>query len=806
MHALWKHYNTAYPQYEKNYPLAYPWNRSGKEDVPRYVLGADGYWYDPCSAETGKALLSCTGDLMCEPRMTNACKYGDTYFFHPLFQYVRDILKSSDFAVANLETLLAESSSYAGEYHRVNRKFHCNGPVCYLDALRYAGFDALVAANNHNCDAGVTGIVETLDALDAYAFPHTGLYRPEDTERVLFVKICGIKIAIVSYASRYNSLDTDNFTQTGIQQLLNYFSKEKIDRETAYARSKGAECILCYIHWGKDYDLVPNEQQMQILSQLKEADIDYIIGSHTHCLQQHSIAQSDAGREIPMMFSMGNFVTNEARELCKHTGILQLLLERDHGKIRIREYMIPCYVYDEFHGGRFCVVPADPMLNTGYWTDKMQQVQEYVRERIGELPDFLPTGCTTLAEICQAMQVPVPDGMAQLPVTKLATQVGTTCRGAVYFSLEEETFYTKKELPKRELTAIIAEQPIEGLPCILVEDVKKAYEAACKVVREHCHKAKTILVAGGEGKTLTRQLIGEVLKTAYAVYTIADGYQIDMAPWQQMHPRHEFLIQELRDDHPLGVEVLARTIHPEICVVTAMTDAIGSIAASMEEGSILLFNACDQALMEAVKEIDTTKLEVIPYTEEFASASLPYLSMTACTSAAYVLGKYLGIEEDRVKQAILQYRLEDCTHNMLQADGVTLVLNLRCKSSDSAKEAIISMGTQSGRKLAVFGITENTQWESLAKAAAEAGAAEVFLIGENVETCTGTVAGVPVTGFQREVGLEQAILEQLQDGDVLLFNGARETNLCITVRRLFGISDGYLPNSEFYTATTPLPL
>lgn len=42
MHSLWKHYNTAYSQYEKNYPLAYPWNRSGKEDAPRYVLGADG--------------------------------------------------------------------------------------------------------------------------------------------------------------------------------------------------------------------------------------------------------------------------------------------------------------------------------------------------------------------------------------------------------------------------------------------------------------------------------------------------------------------------------------------------------------------------------------------------------------------------------------------------------------------------------------------------------------------------------------------------------------------------------------------
>ena len=114
MVSLWKHYDRKYQQYENSFPPAFPWNHEGREDAPRYVKGQDGYWFDENAMDTGKALLSCTGDLMCEPRMTNAHRYGDSYFFHPLFQYVRGILKNSDFSVANLETTLTDSTPYAG--------------------------------------------------------------------------------------------------------------------------------------------------------------------------------------------------------------------------------------------------------------------------------------------------------------------------------------------------------------------------------------------------------------------------------------------------------------------------------------------------------------------------------------------------------------------------------------------------------------------------------------------------------------------------------------------------------------------
>ena len=298
MVSKWKHFDPIWNEYEKDQQPAFPWNRDYAKEHKRYIKGSDGWWYVPGAVAGDKALLSCVGDLMCEPRMTEAHRYGSSYFFHPLFQYVRGIFQASDLCVGNLETTLTDKAAYAGDYHCIAGKYHCNGPACYLDAVSYAGFDALVTANNHNCDSGVGGLWDTLENIDRHGFMRTGTFLPGETERVLLVKIKGIKVAILSYGNRYNGLDERHYTEKGINEILNWFSKEKCVADVAYARQKGAEFVLCYQHWGKDYDLVPNAQQEGIIADLKDCGIDYIVGSHTHCFQAHDVAVAENGIDI----------------------------------------------------------------------------------------------------------------------------------------------------------------------------------------------------------------------------------------------------------------------------------------------------------------------------------------------------------------------------------------------------------------------------------------------------------------------------------------------------------------------------
>lgn len=797
MISAWKHYDNNLSKYETSYPPAFPWNREQREDSPRYEKGADGYWYDPKAKETGKALLSCVGDLMCEPRMTNAHRYGDSYFFHPLFQHVREILKSSDFSIANLETTLTDCTPYAGEYHRVFGKYHCNAPECYLDAVRYAGFDALVTANNHNCDSGLTGLTDTLNALDRHDFMHTGSFFPEEKERVLFVKINGIRVAILSYATYYNRLDGWHYTQEAKDLWLNRFSKEKVDREVAYARQKGAEFVMCYVHWGDDYDDVPNQEQYDILADLKESGVDYIVGSHTHCLQWHNVAVTEDGREIPMMYSMGNFVTNEMRELCKHTGILQLILRRENGKISIREYFIPCYVFDEMGTGRFCVVPADGQLNGGFGGEKMQQVRDYVRNRIGPDLEELPTAAIHLAEICDAMGTELPADIQDGPVTKLAVQVGPTCPAALYFSTGTETVGELRELRKRKLIAAVTEMPMENLPCILVPDVRKAYLQACGAVMARVPEAKRILIAGPEEKTTTRELITHVLEGNGGVLGIADDYQVDTAPWQNLHPYHEYCVQELREDNPMGVAVAVKAAKPHICVLTGLVDNLKDLVAGLGQNSLLLYNETDSELIETLNALETAHLRLLPYGMEIPTCSgLPMPDMKPAGAAAYVLGLEIGLADTEIRKLISQYRVSGYTRNIVSADGVDLVLNLNCKSVKSAGSAIEVMAGKTGRKFAIFGDFDKditvSDWKSSVKTALDNGAAKIFCMGENANA-EWNDDRIVIAADERD--LERKLMDTLQDGDVLLICGGRKMNFNITLRRMFGLTDGFIPDS-----------
>lgn len=722
MVSKWKHFDPVWNEYEKDQQPAFPWNRSYAEEKKRYIKGTDGWWYDPSAADGDKALLSCVGDLMCEPRLTVAYRYGNSYFFHPLFQYVRDVFHSSDFAVGNLETTLTDKAAYAGDYHCIAGKYHCNGPQCYLDAVGYAGFDALVTANNHNCDSGVGGLWDTLESIDRHGFMRTGTFLPGERERVLLVKIKGIKVAILSYGNRYNGLDERHYTEKGITEILNWFSKEKCLADVAYARQKGAEFILCYQHWGKDYDLVPNAQQEGIIADLKECGIDYIVGSHTHCLQKHDVAVSAAGKKIPMMWSMGNFVTNERKTLCRHTGILQLTLQRKAGKITVREHLIPCYVHDRFGTGRFCVVPIDTTCNGGWEQPEKAEKLDFIRSRVGDGIDFLPDRSMTLSGLCRVMGLKTE--LADRPVTKLSVQSADLSYGALYFAFAPLSKADKRRAILHE-NVIITATPDPELPCIETADVAAAYKAAHAFVRPWGDSAKVILVTGKENKTVTRELIAKVLEIKGRVYTPADSEHISTAPWQHLHPSHDYAVLELRSDHPLGEEAI-KLIRPDLVI---STDA--------------------------------------PRLNPLSCQGLPFDAMAVAAAAALEVGLSEGIEMEKIEQAVAAYAPAGYTAAKLTADGVHIAIHNSCKSAAMAK-SVLRAAADSTLKIAVT----TPEFEPIFAP----WATRLFVVDEEHPL----------------LAVEKALLEVLQEGASLVFCGDRCDDMAFLLRRLFGITDGFL--------------
>lgn len=118
----------------------------------------------------GDATLVFAGDAMQHDRQIEAARRGDGSFdYSAYFRHVADYVSAADYAVVNLECTLG-GKPYKG--------YPCfSAPEEYAVALKDAGFDLFLHANNHCLDRRDAGLRRTLDQLDMLGVPHVGTYR-----------------------------------------------------------------------------------------------------------------------------------------------------------------------------------------------------------------------------------------------------------------------------------------------------------------------------------------------------------------------------------------------------------------------------------------------------------------------------------------------------------------------------------------------------------------------------------------------------------------------------------------------------
>ena len=241
------------------------------------------------------------GDAMQHKAQIDAAKKSDDiYTYDECFEAIAQYVQNADYAVVNLETPLG-GTPYSGY------PMFCS-PDSYSLALKNAGFDLLLTANNHSLDKRDKGAKRTLDILDKQDIDHIGTYRNEvERNNVLpFIKnINGYKIAFLNYTYGTNGI--------AIQKdiIVDYIDKLKIKKDVENARNSGAEIIAVAIHWGTEYILLPNATQKALADYLTNLGVDLIIGGHPHVIQPMEIreSQNTPDRHV-VAYSTGNLVSN----------------------------------------------------------------------------------------------------------------------------------------------------------------------------------------------------------------------------------------------------------------------------------------------------------------------------------------------------------------------------------------------------------------------------------------------------------------------------------------------------------------
>lgn len=299
-----------------------------------------------------KATLLFGGDVMGHGGQINAAlnKETNSYDYNSCFEYIAPIVKMADFAVFNLEVTLA-GPPYTG-YPEFS------SPDALADALKKMGVNCLVTANNHSNDRRGKGLVRTLDVLDTAGLLYTGTYRnreERDSSVVLLVEINDIRVAFLNYTYGTNGIPDTPPT------IVNLLDTTMMFIDLQQAKGYEPDIIIVVTHWGLEYQGLPSVTQKRQYEWLKNNGANIIIGSHPHVLQPMLWEKTDSTEHL-VVYSLGNFVSNQRNRYTDGGALFQLVLEKDTlGNTSINEagyYLTWVHTPTENGQRQYYVLPA----------------------------------------------------------------------------------------------------------------------------------------------------------------------------------------------------------------------------------------------------------------------------------------------------------------------------------------------------------------------------------------------------------------------------------------------------------------
>lgn len=342
------------------------------------------------------AVLMLTGDLMCTARQQRAVKERG-FDFNNAFSAVKHILNGADCTVGVLETTCSDSSPFECEELRTEKGSpNCNSPSTFVSALKEAGFNALVTANNHNCDTGLNGLNDTIDAVRRVGIKNIGTI----DDNPVYITVSCIKIAFIAVCMVFNGTENE-LTDIGVtKEMLGRYSPDFFRLLTEKAKSCGADYIIAYQHWGNMNSTQISRAQINAAQEMADCGADLIIGSHPHVMQRFDIITAADGRKVPCAFSLGNCLTTMSEvKGNRESAIIRAELTRKGNTIAADISYIPVYSAD--NEGAATITPLSVPVNA-------EQAQAYrcVENAIGKKikpfaahPKIILSGSAVLGKI-----------------------------------------------------------------------------------------------------------------------------------------------------------------------------------------------------------------------------------------------------------------------------------------------------------------------------------------------------------------------------------------------------------------------
>ncbi|MBT8383676.1 MAG: CapA family protein [Ignavibacteria bacterium] len=334
------------------------------------------------------ASICFVGDLMCHSTQFNYARVGaDTFDFTGVYSEVKPYLQSANLTIGNLETVIAGKKKGFSGYP------YFNAPDDFIYALKDAGFDLLITANNHSLDQGWGGVKRTIDVINKNKIHRTGTYTSqEDSDSIRIFMINSIKVAILAYTEHTNDVSFPK----GKDFIVKLIDVKQIENDIKKARSKNVDMVLVHLHYGPEYNREPSAYQKEIVQKTILFGADIIIGGHPHVVQPFDFFESNNSKIDSgfIAYSMGNFISNQ-RWRYSDAGVIlniQLAKNRFTDSVFISDVnYLPTWVFkgNTENGRKYIILPSQLSESDSVYSYLTKKDKRLMREAFEDTKEII---------------------------------------------------------------------------------------------------------------------------------------------------------------------------------------------------------------------------------------------------------------------------------------------------------------------------------------------------------------------------------------------------------------------------------
>jgi poly-gamma-glutamate synthesis protein (capsule biosynthesis protein) len=229
------------------------------------------------------------------------------------FARISDLVSSFDLAFCNLECPISARGASTG-------KIYCfRADTQFFAGVQNAGFDIFSLANNHTIDWGRIACMDTKELIERASLFGIGAGETQkQAQQAVIVTKNNLKLAfIAAIGPPLEGLvwrkDRPGPSQPTLEELCAEITRIR----------DSVDFVIVSLHWGVEYQHIPQPQQVLWARRLVDTGADLICGHHPHVLQS-----IEKYKDRIILYSLGNFVFDQHKLYQRQTGIFSCIFKR----------------------------------------------------------------------------------------------------------------------------------------------------------------------------------------------------------------------------------------------------------------------------------------------------------------------------------------------------------------------------------------------------------------------------------------------------------------------------------------------